>query len=54
MSTFLDTNVLLRHLLNDDPVQSPACFALIARRWVAPIHPAISGADRPAIDIPGS
>jgi len=30
MSTFLDTNVILRHLLNDDPVQSPACFALIA------------------------
>jgi len=30
MSTFLDTNVLLRHLLNDDPVQSPAGFALIA------------------------
>ncbi|TAK30647.1 MAG: type II toxin-antitoxin system VapC family toxin [Chloroflexota bacterium] len=26
---FLDTNVILRHLLNDDPVQSPACFALI-------------------------
>ena len=30
MSTFLDTNILLRHLLNDDPVQSPACLALIA------------------------
>jgi predicted nucleic acid-binding protein len=26
---FLDTNILLRHLLNDDPVKSPACFALI-------------------------
>ncbi len=26
---FLDTNILLRHLLNDDPIQSPACFALI-------------------------
>ena len=26
---FLDTNIVLRHLLNDDPVQSPACFALI-------------------------
>lgn len=30
MSTpFLDTNIFLRHLLNDDPVKSPACFALI-------------------------
>lgn len=27
---FLDTNILLRHLLNDDPVKSKACFALIA------------------------
>jgi predicted nucleic acid-binding protein len=26
---FLDTNIFLRHFLNDDPVQSPACFALI-------------------------
>ncbi|MCX6022895.1 MAG: type II toxin-antitoxin system VapC family toxin [Chloroflexi bacterium] len=26
---FLDTNILLRHILNDDPVQSPACFRLI-------------------------
>ncbi len=26
---FLDTNVILRHLLNDDPAKSPACFALI-------------------------
>lgn len=26
---FLDTNIFLRHLLNDDPVQSPACFTLI-------------------------
>ncbi len=26
---FLDTNILLRHLLNDDPIKSPACFALI-------------------------
>lgn len=25
---FLDTNIFLRHLLNDDPVESPACFAL--------------------------
>jgi predicted nucleic acid-binding protein len=30
MSAFLDTNVILRHLLNDDPAKSPACFALIA------------------------
>ncbi|HTE83608.1 MAG TPA: PIN domain-containing protein [Dehalococcoidia bacterium] len=28
---FLDTNVLLRHVLDDDPVQSPAAKALIAR-----------------------
>jgi predicted nucleic acid-binding protein len=26
---FLDTNILLRHILNDDPIKSPACFALI-------------------------
>ena len=26
---FLDTNIFLRHLLNDDPNKSPACFALI-------------------------
>jgi predicted nucleic acid-binding protein len=26
---FLDTNIFLRHILNDDPVKSPACFALI-------------------------
>ena len=26
---FLDTNVFIRHLTNDNPVQSPACFALI-------------------------
>ncbi len=26
---FLDTNIILRHLLNDDPVKSPACFHLI-------------------------
>lgn len=26
---FLDTNILLRHLLNDDPVQSPAARSLI-------------------------
>ncbi|MBI2955552.1 MAG: PIN domain-containing protein [Chloroflexi bacterium] len=26
---FLDTNIILRHLLNDDPVKSPACFDLI-------------------------
>mgnify|MGYP001619259553 CR=1 FL=1 len=28
-SRFVDTNIILRHLLNDDPVKSPACFALI-------------------------
>ena len=26
---FLDTNILLRHILNDDPNKSAACFALI-------------------------
>ena len=26
---FLDTNILLRHILNDDPHRSAACFALI-------------------------
>ncbi len=26
---FLDTNIFLRHLLNDHPVQSPRAFALI-------------------------
>jgi uncharacterized protein len=26
---FLDTNILLRHLLNDDPIQSTAALALI-------------------------
>jgi predicted nucleic acid-binding protein len=26
---FVDTNIILRHLLNDDPAQSPASFALI-------------------------
>lgn len=26
---FIDTNIFLRHLTNDNPVQSPACFALI-------------------------
>jgi predicted nucleic acid-binding protein len=26
---FIDTNIFLRHLLNDDPQRSPACFALI-------------------------
>lgn len=26
---FLDTNIFLRHLANDDPVRSPACLALI-------------------------
>jgi predicted nucleic acid-binding protein len=26
---FLDTNILLRHILNDDPIKSPACFALV-------------------------
>jgi predicted nucleic acid-binding protein len=26
---FLDANILLRHILNDSPVQSPACFRLI-------------------------
>lgn len=29
MTRFLDSNILLRHLLNDDPKRSPACFALI-------------------------
>jgi len=28
---FLDTNILLRHLLNDHPLQSPASKALIQR-----------------------
>jgi predicted nucleic acid-binding protein len=28
MARFLDTNVFLRHLRNDDPVRSPACKAL--------------------------
>ncbi|MCL4509089.1 MAG: type II toxin-antitoxin system VapC family toxin [Chloroflexi bacterium] len=27
---FLDTNIFLRHLLNDDPSKSAACFCLIA------------------------
>lgn len=26
---FIDTNIFIRHLTNDDPKQSPACFALI-------------------------
>lgn len=26
---FLDTNILVRHLTNDHPIQSPACFRLI-------------------------
>lgn len=26
---FLDTNILLRHLLNDDPVHSPRCKSLL-------------------------
>ena len=26
---FLDTNIFLRHLLNDDPIRSPRAFALI-------------------------
>jgi predicted nucleic acid-binding protein len=26
---FLDTNIFIRHLTNDDPERSPACFALI-------------------------
>src|SRR3954447_25671399 len=31
---FLDTNILLRHILNDDPDKSSACFALIqALEW---------------------
>jgi predicted nucleic acid-binding protein len=29
VTRFLDTNILLRHLLNDHPVHSPASFALI-------------------------
>jgi predicted nucleic acid-binding protein len=28
-SHFLDTNIFIRHLTNDHPVQSPACFKLI-------------------------
>ena len=28
-SRFLDTNIFLRHLANDDPVKSRACLALI-------------------------
>ena len=27
---FIDTNVFLRHLLNDDPVKAKACFSLVA------------------------
>lgn len=26
---FVDTNIFLRHILNDHPTQSPKCFALI-------------------------
>src|SRR4051794_37430711 len=26
---FIDTNIFIRHLTNDNPVQSPACFVLI-------------------------
>lgn len=29
MATFVDTNVFLRHVLNDDPRKSPACLALL-------------------------
>ncbi len=28
--TFIDANIFLRHLVNDDPVRSPACLALFA------------------------
>ncbi len=28
---FIDTNIFIRHLTNDHPVHSPACFALIQR-----------------------
>lgn len=28
---FLDTNILLRHMVNDDPVQSPRATATLAR-----------------------
>jgi predicted nucleic acid-binding protein len=27
--SFIDTNIFLRHLLNDDPIKSPRAFALI-------------------------
>jgi len=29
MAPFLDTNIFIRHLANDDPQRSPACLALI-------------------------
>jgi predicted nucleic acid-binding protein len=29
VATFVDTNVFLRHVLNDDPRKSPACLALL-------------------------
>lgn len=29
MTPFLDTNIFVRHLANDDPQRSPACLALI-------------------------
>lgn len=28
MMPFIDTNIFIRHLMADDPVQSPACLAL--------------------------
>ncbi len=31
MARFLDTNVLMRHFTNDDPVRAPQALALIER-----------------------
>ena len=28
---FVDTNIFLRHLTNDDPIKAKACFALFQR-----------------------
>lgn len=28
MTPFIDTNIFIRHIMADDPVQSPACLAL--------------------------
>jgi uncharacterized protein len=30
MARFLDTNIFLRHFLNDDPIRSPACQTVFA------------------------